>query len=73
MCYVCRYTCENCRPKSIKCSKCGRKNVLVSEKCSECGHVFVDVERDEVWRIWRMSHEISTVVASEEKNSIDDM
>lgn len=62
MCYGCRPTCDDCKPKFVYCPACGRRNFLFSRCCSGCGRLLDDEEKAaarEQWRQLKEQREVS--------------
>lgn len=57
MCYGCRPTCEDCKPKFVYCRSCGSKNFLFSKKCKVCSACLTeDMKKEDVMK-WRLDHQ----------------
>lgn len=63
MAYGCRPTCDNCRPKYIRCPSCGARNFLTLKCCKRCKREFTQEDRDEAVRAWEREAETRTVSA----------
>ena len=53
MCYGCRPTCDDCRPKFVFCAACGSKNFLFSRACKSCGAPLTDEMKSEARELWK--------------------
>lgn len=56
MCYACRPTCENCKPKYLHCAECGYQNILKATHCVKCRRPIEQRERDEALLKWKEAH-----------------
>ena len=56
MCFFCRPTCDNCKPKRVTCPKCGKRAFLVLEACPKCGYAFTDEDRSKAKDDWATTH-----------------
>ncbi len=52
MAYGCRPTCDNCRPKYVRCPACGERSFLTLKACRRCKRPFTQLDRDEAVRQW---------------------
>lgn len=53
MCYGCRPTCDDCKPKFVYCASCNGKNYLFMKNCKSCGSI-ISEELKELARIsWK--------------------
>ncbi|UWG99019.1 hypothetical protein LPY66_09610 [Dehalobacter sp. DCM] len=57
MCYGCNPSCENCKPKFVKCPACGLKNYLFSDRCVKCSAEISEEVKDAARDEWQNSHE----------------
>ena len=58
MCYGCRISCDDCKPKFITCSKCGWRGYLMFDKCTKCGTLFTQKEKEFAVEQWRLKKEL---------------
>lgn len=56
MCYGCRVTCDDCKPKFVHCPQCGWRNLLFLEKCVKCETTLTQEAKDEAIAQWHEKH-----------------
>ena len=55
MCFgACRVTCDNCKPKFVYCPDCGKKNMLMFDKCRKCGRPLTQEMKDAAIADWEV-------------------
>lgn len=52
MCYGCRMTCDDCKPKFIICSHCGWRGFLIFDMCPKCKAVYTQKEKERAEEEW---------------------
>lgn len=53
MCYGCSPTCDNCRPKMVRCAACERINYLNRTECTFCGAPITQAMKDAAVEDWK--------------------
>lgn len=53
MCYGCTPTCDNCRPKMVRCDSCGRTNFLTRDQCFFCEAPITQAMKDRAVEEWK--------------------
>ena len=54
MCYGCKITCDDCKPKFVYCPDCGQRNMLVMPKCLNCGRPISEEEKEAARQAWKL-------------------
>lgn len=57
MCYGCRVTCDDCRPKFVNCPHCGWRCLLVFDRCARCGESISEETKADAIDAWKASKE----------------
>jgi hypothetical protein len=57
MCYGCRVTCDDCRPKFVNCPHCGWRCLLVFDRCARCGESISEEAKADAIDAWKASKE----------------